>query len=129
MEACNWYGPTAPLGSVAERSATPSVICCRSQSARSCCASGINSPSAPVRASVGQQHEGEQPGDLRVVRLQMADDPSQAHRLMRQIGSAQMGSDAARVALVENEVLHVYNCEQALRALPRRPQLECDDGI
>jgi len=62
---------------------------------------------SPEAASIGQQHEREQSSDLRVVRLQLVDDPSQAHRLMREIGSPQMGSDAARVALVENQVQHV----------------------
>ena len=120
MAACNWYGPTEPLGNVAEMSATPSAICCliperpvllRERNQLASCARSRET------TSIGQQHEREQSSDLRVVRLQIVDDPRQAHRLVRQIAPAQIGPGAARVALIEDEVQDVQNGAQALRSL------------
>ncbi len=59
----------------------------------------------------------------------MVDDSRQADRLMRQIASAQMGSCAARVALIENEVEDVQNCAQAMRTLLGSRQLEWNAGV
>ncbi len=73
MAACNWYGPTEPLGNVAEISATPfsdllpipeRPVLLRQ---RDQLASGARSRQA---ASIGQQHERQQSGDLCVGRLQ-----------------------------------------------------------
>ena len=130
MAACNWYGPTEPLGNVAERSAIPSAICCliperpvllrqRDQLAFGAC--------SRQTASIGQQHEREQSSHLRVVRLQIVDDPRQAHCLMREIASAQLASDAARVALIEDEVKDVENGAAGVALAPQESAvgMEC----
>ncbi len=45
-------------------------------------------------AGVGQQHQGQQAGDLAVVWQQVADDPRQPDRLAGQVGALQVGPGA-----------------------------------
>jgi hypothetical protein len=45
------------------------------------------------------------------------DDARQAYRLMGQIGSEQIGPEAARVTLIEDEVQNLQNRAQAMSSL------------
>ena len=76
-------------------SATPSAISAASQRLRSCSSSGTSDPSGvgPRRpAGVGQQHQGEQPGHLGVVRHQPVQQPGQPDRLGREVGPRSGGA-------------------------------------
>ena len=68
-------------------------------------------------AGVGQQHQRQQPGDLAVGRQQMMDRPGEPNRFVRQVAALQVGADAARVALVEDQVEHVQDGAEPLAAL------------
>ncbi len=93
MAACSWYGPTAPFGSVAPRSATPSSISARSHMRsillvqRDQLAVGA---AAGVAARVRQQHQREQPGHLGFVGQQPVKQAPQAQRLGGQIAALQL---------------------------------------
>ena len=55
-------------------------------------------------AGIDQEHQGEQPGDLGVIGQQAPRHPRQADRLVRQLGSMELCSTTAGIALVEDEV-------------------------
>ena len=105
------------------------MIRLRSQRDRSCSASGISSPlgSALARtASLGQQHQRQQAGDLRVVGQRPPDDPGQADRLAGEVAARQLRAAAGQVALVEDQVEHVQDRAQPLRPLVAARHLKRD---
>ena len=94
----------------------PSAMSARSQSARSCSASGISSPSASVRAGRRasiSSISASRPVDLGVVGEQPPHHPAQPDRLVRELGPVQRAPRAARVALVEDEVEDVEDAAPA----------------
>ena len=75
-------------------------------------------------ASVGQQHEGEQTGDLAVPRDQPVEHPREPDGLRGEVGAVQRRAGARRVALVEDEVEHVQDDAESLGPLGLRRQVE-----
>ena len=109
-------------------SATPSAMAARSQSARSCSASGTRAPSGPVRAgrrasvsSISASSPATSPssGSSRCSGAGQTDRLGASGR-----AALQVGAGGAGVALVEDQVEHVQHDAQALGALGRRRQRE-----
>lgn len=137
IAAWSWYGPTGAVASASVISETPSSMNFAFQRVRSWSASGTSAPAGSTRgaASVGQQHQGQQAGDLAVVRelrLQPADEPD---RLGRQLDAAQRVAGAGRVPLGEDQVQHLQHGGQPLRAsvvgepFPAQPLLRAADPL
>ena len=128
MAACSWYSPgPGPCRSAPVTRVSPSVIRARSQRPRCCPASGISSPPGPVRAGppgLGEQHQRQQPGHLRVGGQAGPQHPGQPDGLAGQVGAGQVRAAAGRVALVEQQVQHVQHGAQPARPLVRRGQPE-----
>ncbi len=73
---------------------------------------------------VGEQHQGEQTGHLRVLGHGSADDPGQPDGLAGQIGARQAGAAARGVPLVEQQVKDMQHRSQPLRTLIGRRERE-----
>ena len=102
-------------------SAMPSEMAFRSHRVRSCSASGISSPSGPVRAgrrasvsSISASSPATSPSSGQEV----VNGPGEPNRLVREIAALQVGADAAGVALVEDQVEHVQDGAESFGPLP-----------
>ena len=102
----------------------PSSMALRSHSVRSCSASGISSPSGPVRARAGHRSGASAPAGPTTLPIVAAGSLCTA-RVSRiasldEVAPVQRGPAAARVALVEDEIQHVEDGAEALGTAPRR---------
>jgi hypothetical protein len=70
-------------------------------------------------AGVGEQHEREQPGGLRVAGQQPAQHPGQPEALGCQVGALQLLAGRGRVALVEDQVQHLLHGPDPVVAVGR----------
>ena len=75
---------------------------------------------AGVAAGVGEQHQGEQSGDLTVVGQEPVQTPGQADRLGREVDPRQRRSGGRGVALGEDHVEDVQGRGEALVAIVAR---------
>src|SRR5674476_1298168 len=85
IEATSWYSPMRPATRVALSSCRPSLMSARSQSERSCWASGTRAPSAEARAG----------GELEAATSQLGLRPADALR-HRRLGDEVRGGDLTR---------------------------------
>jgi hypothetical protein len=77
---------------------------------------------------IGQQHEGEQAGDLAFLWEQLVKHARQPDGLGREVGPLERRARARRVALVEDEVEHVQDHAEAVGPLRLRGRVESDAG-
>ena len=100
----------------------PSEISAWSHRVRFCLSNGISSSSGPVRAapaSIRKQHERQQSCHFSIVRKEGPGTARQADCLTREVETLQARSDAAGVAFVEDEIEHMQNGRQPIRAALR----------
>ena len=84
----------------------------RSHNVRSCSGSGIELPFRirPGGASgVDEEHERQEPGDLRVVREIPVQQARQPDGLVGQVDALKLAAGARGVTLVEDEVQHMQD--------------------
>ena len=132
MAASSWYGPTGPLVSAPDTSATPSAISSWSHLAAILLAerdqlSVVGGPGRP--ASVGQQHQRQQAGDLTVAGEAAGQLPSEADRFRRQLRPLEVVAAAGGVPLVEHQVQDAQHRLEPFGPLRGGRQLERDGRL
>ncbi len=79
-------------------------------------------------AGIGQEHEREQAGDLRLAGQRLVQHPRQTDRFGGERAPVQGGARGRRVALVEDEVEHVQHDGEPLGSLGLGRQVEPETG-
>src|SRR5258708_1810052 len=79
-------------------------------------------------AGISEQHQGEQPGDLALLRQQVVEHPREADRLGREVGPVQLGPRAGGVPLIEDEIQHLQHDAKPVASVWRHGHLELSTG-